>query len=226
MKSTERSAMSVSVGTVRVLFAAVLLGGCVTAWSCRGDRQGLDVEYIYPLEREVALLNTAAYPEGSYGVAAGDTLWGVAAKLNVDVEMLATANGLSTGSKLAAGDILVVPRVTPRGDNLIISPSAGPAANGAPEGPQEIPGVGPLQRKKPLVGPDGLLRAIAGGTVTGVFRRYTSLGDVVIIENDKKRIVYSGGFKPVTAKGCTVKAGDIIASGANPKNVQARVFAK
>ncbi|MCD6404971.1 MAG: LysM peptidoglycan-binding domain-containing protein [Planctomycetes bacterium] len=217
--------MSVLRGKARFLFAVALGGVSILAFSCRGVGPSLGVEYVYPLEQEVALLNTAAYPEGSYRVAPGDTLRRVAVRLNVDIEMLAAANGLSPGSKLTAGDVLVVPRVAPRGDNPI-PPGAGPAAAGKPAGPHPTPEVGLAEREKPLVGADGILRAIAAGTVTAVFRGYTSLGDVVIIESAEKRIVYSGSFEPVTAKGCTVNAVDIIAVRAKPESVKARIFTK
>lgn len=46
---------------------------------------------------------------GTYVVRAGDTLYVIAAKLNVSVQALATANGISNPNSLQVGQILKVP---------------------------------------------------------------------------------------------------------------------
>jgi LysM repeat protein len=51
----------------------------------------------------------AAPAAGSYTVAKGDTLWGIARKLGVSAQELARVNGLSDPSKLKIGTVLKVP---------------------------------------------------------------------------------------------------------------------
>lgn len=183
---------------------------------CAPPQEYLTHEYVYPLEREVAEINRVAYPSESYIVLPGDTLSGIARRLGVDLEVLAEVNGFEGNATLKSGDLLVVPRVG--GARAAADPLAtGPVV--APGAPAEPSGV-------TLVGPSGDVRALSTGTVIGVFRKYTSLGDVVIIETDRGRVVYSGAFEPRVLKGAEVRAGDVIGSGAAPGAVKARFFDK
>jgi len=55
-----------------------------------------------------------AQPANStYIVQAGDTLYVIAAKLNVSVQALATANGITNPSSIQVGQVLKVPTPTP-----------------------------------------------------------------------------------------------------------------
>jgi hypothetical protein len=194
-----------------------LVFACALALSCRYPERNTRLVYVYPLEDEVKTINTAAYPEGSYRVKPGDTPKAVAAGLGVDFAIFAEMNGVEETTVLKPGDLLVVPRVAYRTD---ARPEGRGVVATAPVAPPQA-GVGDK-----IVGSDGLVRALSAGTVTGVFRKYTSLGDVVIIENENERVVYSGAFEPAVAKGATVRAAGLIGTGARPGGVKARFFDK
>ena len=57
----------------------------------------------------------AGVDEYTHLVGDGETLWDIAAANGVDVEDLATRNGLSSDALVAAGDVLVIPAVTTGG---------------------------------------------------------------------------------------------------------------
>lgn len=46
---------------------------------------------------------------GTYTVAAGDTLWGIAQEFGVTVDALATANNITDPGSLAIGQVLAIP---------------------------------------------------------------------------------------------------------------------
>jgi len=168
---------------------------------------------------EMELANTAAYPEGSYVVKAGDTPRGIAARLAIDYDVLARANGFTDETVLVPGYLIVVPRVALRTPDLPGRAAARP--KGAPD-----PGGRVETQLKVEVDPSGRLKAASGGTVTAVHRGYPALGDVVIIENDVEKIIYSGEFTPSVAKGSVVSVGDSIASGVKENSARATRFRK
>ena len=101
-----------------LLAAAVVL--CIFLGSCRTAKFAeVQPEVANPIETNIAFVNEAAYPEGSYTVVQGDTPRGIAAKLRIDYRLFANANGISEGTVLTPGYVLVVPKVRPRSDNLI-----------------------------------------------------------------------------------------------------------
>lgn len=195
-------------GGVRLLLCAAVGVVAGLGASCEPRRPYERTVLVYPLEREVELLNTAAYPLGAYTVAPGDTARGIAGKLGVDYEVFAAFNGIDEKTVLRPGDVLVVPAVALRAGGV---QAVQARVSGGAEG---------------LVGADGKLRAESAGVVTAVFRKYTSLGDVVIIEGDEERIVYSGSFEPAVTRGERVAAGDVLATGADSTSAKARRFAK
>jgi len=182
--------------------------------SCPQPRTYTSLQYVYPLEQEVARINRVSYPEDSYTVQPGDTPAGVAAKLDVPADILYENNAIDADTKLAAGDVLVIPRTK--------EPAQTRAGRGAPGAPVSENGSDTAGRL--LVSPSGALRAVSAGRVIAVYRKYTSLGDVVIIDDGQRRVVYSGDFEPVVVKGAEVRAGDLIGSGAAPEGVKARFF--
>lgn len=199
-----------------LLAAAVVL--CVFLGSCRTAKfTEVQPEAANPIETNIAFVNEAAYPEGSYAVVQGDTPRGIAAKLHIDYRLFANANGISEGTVLTPGYVLVVPKVRPRSDNLIseggriAAPPEAPAPKArvvasAPAPAASAPKAAPAQVAQPApaadsgsstvawsgemvvpVGADGIVKAVASGKVAEVHRGYPTLGDVVIIENQEKR---------------------------------------
>ncbi len=160
---------------------------------------------------EVATVNLAAYPEGTYTVVAGDTPRIIAAKLGIDYESLVDANGMTDKTVLQPGDVLVAPKVAPRNATLSTAGARGPQ-EGASAAAQVVDAAGNV-------------RAIAAGVVSEVHRGYPGLGDVVIIENDAEKVIYSGTFTPSVAKGAAASVGSIIGRAVVGK-ITATSFAK
>ncbi len=179
----------------------ILFAASAVCFSCTPRRDRVTTHFVYPLQTEAQLLNTVANPSGVYVVTRGDTPKSIPARLGVDPDLFLIANGLEPDSKLEPGTLLIVPTV---------GPAATPAARST----------------TPLVDSSGLVRAASGGTVTAVFRNYTSLGDVVIIENDREKAVYSGNFEPGVAVNAAVRAGDVVATTTEPASVKVRFFPK
>ncbi len=201
----------------RALATAAPLWGALFLLSCTGARQHTYYQYYYPLEREIAAINEVAYPEGLYTVVAGDTPSSVAARLDVPPNVLYEANAIEAGSTLSVGEVLVVPR-----------PASAPARMGAHGARVDLPGGrsdAPAGRVA-IVGESGAVYALSAGRVIGVHRQYPSLGDVVIIETQRQRVVYSGAFTPTVEPGSEVGAGEVIGEGAREGGVTARSFDK
>jgi len=182
--------------------------------SCPQPRTHTSLQYVYPIEQEVARINRVSYPEDSYTVQPGDTPAGVAAKLDVPADILYEANAIDADTKLVPGDVLVIARTK--------QPASAKAGRASPEAPEDE--NGPDAAGRSLVSPSGAVRAVSGGRVTAVYRKYTSLGDVVIIDDGRRRVVYSGDFEPVVVKGAEVRAGDLIGSAAAQGGVKVRFF--
>ncbi len=193
----------------------------LTAASCTPRVEYVGTEFVYPLEDEARQINTVADPSGTYTVVRGDTPRSAAAKLGVDFDLFARTNGITAESRLEPGTLLVVPRIgTAKEPYAAARTPYRPAVETSPPPP-----VAP-KPPEVLVDASGAVRAASAGTVSGVFRDYPSLGDVVIIENDREKAVYSGRFEPRVLKGARVSAGDVIAGGADRASVKVRFFLK
>jgi septal ring factor EnvC (AmiA/AmiB activator) len=59
-----------------------------------------------------------------------------------------------------------------------------------------------------------------------VHRGYPGLGDVVIIESDAEKVIYSGTFAPAVSQGVAVSAGDVIATRVVGRTVRVSHFAR
>ncbi|MHC4712115.1 MAG: LysM peptidoglycan-binding domain-containing protein [Planctomycetota bacterium] len=196
----------------RLPILPILFAASVVWLSCAPPREQVTTHFVYPLQSEARLMNTVANPTGVYVVARGDTPKSIPARLGVDPDLFLLTNGLEADSKLEPGSLLIVPTVGPAAEPHAVRPRPAAAPRGRPP--------------TALVDSSGLVRAVSGGVVTAVFRNYTSLGDVVIIESDREKAVYSGNFEPGVAVNATVRAGDVVATTAEPASVKVRFFPK
>jgi LysM repeat protein len=175
-----------------------------------------------PLERsiipEIQAVDLAAYPEGSYTVKSGDTPSGIAAKMGMDYTQLAAANAFKDDTVLKPGDVIIVPRVAERtgfpaggadarAGGMVVRTGARPSG----EVPQAQAPRAPVPAS---VSSDGRVHCGSAGTVSAVYRRYPGLGDVVIMESDTEKVIYSGTFTPSVAKDDDVPAGGVIGTAA------------
>lgn len=94
-----------------------------------------------PVAVPVTTTATPAAPAGSYTVAKGDTLWGIARKLGVNPQELAKANGIQDPSKLKPGMVLRLPGSTERQEMANPAP-ARPAPAPVPTDMAMAPGQG------------------------------------------------------------------------------------
>jgi hypothetical protein len=224
-----------------LLAVAIVL--CLFLGSCRTTKVSEPVPEANPIESNLAVINQAAYPEGSYTVVEGDTPRGIAAKLHVDYRLFAGANGLTEGSVLTPGYVLAVPKVSSRSDSFAgektadgpiglgeKSTVAKPAASAAkpaaaPSGATTVAWSG----ENPVnIGSDGVVKAVSAGKVMEVHRAYPTLGDVVIIEDEVKgqRAVYAGTFTPIVSQGASVTVGQPIGEQAKAGGVKVTKFMK
>jgi hypothetical protein len=205
-----------------VALIAGLIVSCLFFVSCVYNEGDGRLVYVYPLEDEVKTINTVAAPAGAYRVQPGDTPGGIAAKFCVDYDVFAEMNGIEEGGVIRAGELLIIPRVAYRDGSEPVSER--PSLRHLVAEPR--PSAETVGEYDTIVGADGAVRAGADGKVIAVFRKYTSLGDVVIIENESDKFVYSGSFEPAVVKGAAVSKDAVIARGARPGGVKLRVFAK
>lgn len=203
------------VGKPACAFTAFLLPAalCMLFSSCIGG-DAVTRQYIYPLEDEIDVLNTVTVPAETYAVKTGDTPIAVARKFGIDWKVLVDVNGIHDPTGWKPGTLLTIPRV----ESL-------PGEPGQRRPPRKIPDTpGDASSPVELISAYGVVKALSAGVVTEVLTGYTSLGDVVIIEGEAGRAVYSGSFKPLVAKGQSVAAGEAIATTDEPENVKARFF--
>jgi len=200
-----------------MLPAALLVA--LAAFSCVPSRsvESLPSPEAPSLAPEVDELNLAAYPESSYTVKAGDTPATIAARLGIDPVLLAKANDFKPDTVLKPGDLIIVPKVADR------NPAA-PAVSRSPLSSAQPSAVASKPVSVSIV--DGRLRAISAGTVAEVHTGYPGLGDVVIIESDAEKVIYSGTFAPAVSKGADVSAGDVIATQVEGRTVRVSHFAR
>ena len=176
---------------------------------------------------QIELLNTAAYPEDTYMVVQGDTPRSISTKLAVEYSLLVQANDLTAKSVLKPGQLLVIPRVRPRSSDPFLRPApsrayadaappaaTSPASTSSSAKPSGVRPSGPASASTARAS-GGDVKAVAAGVVKEIHRGYPNLGDVVIIESESEKVIYSGAFTPAVVPGEVVAEGASIAGGAS-----------
>ena len=220
LTAARRAAAAVTLAALAALFL-----------SCQGaSRVGPppQVARAGSIAPELAEINTAAYPEGTYTVVKGDTPHGVAAKLGIDYTLFSTTNGIYENTVLVPGTLLVVPRVVLRNARMPVTDARTPASGAGTDSVVPTPSTASVTQAPPVqvVASDGVVHAVSTGTVTAVHREYPGLGTAVIIESDVETVIYGGAFTPAVEKGARVSAGTVIGTGGTPDGVKATRFPK